>query len=197
MRIMVAAFGSGAMFSLVSGMDGPNLATNGITSGLFLTLVQGGLFKVKLAFRDVRIPPGPRLLILDRNRRSGSYSKAGHTITFGLTWNYSQCQMIFYSVRSFDIVLKLFKLWRQTQENSIFFYSTADAPPPPPLLAVKPSPGRETYGKKMEGVYQKLRNLDAYPKINEDFYCRTLSGGLITLISSTLMLFLFFSELST
>ncbi|KAJ6376267.1 hypothetical protein OIU77_001097 [Salix suchowensis] len=153
---MVAAFGSGAMFSLVSGMDGPNLATNGITSGLFLTLVQGGLFKYfSSALRDVRIPPGPRLLILDRNRR------------------------------------------RQTQENSIFFYSMADAPPPPPLLAIKPSPGRETYGKKMEGVYQKLRNLDAYPKINEDFYCRTLSGGLITLISSTLMLFLFFSELST
>uniref|UniRef100_A0A6N2MKA1 Endoplasmic reticulum vesicle transporter N-terminal domain-containing protein n=1 Tax=Salix viminalis TaxID=40686 RepID=A0A6N2MKA1_SALVM len=48
----------------------------------------------------------------------------------------------------------------------------------------------------MEGVYQKLRNLDAYPKINEDFYSRTLSGGLITLISSTLMLFLFFSEFS-
>ncbi|KAG5233611.1 mitochondrial import inner membrane translocase Tim17/Tim22/Tim23 family protein [Salix suchowensis] len=88
---MVAAFGSGAMFSLVSGMDGPNLATNGITSGLFLTLVQGGLFKnyeknfkkglltdnlllpllTDSALRDVRIPPGPRLLILDRNRRIG------------------------------------------------------------------------------------------------------------------------------
>ncbi|KAJ6732595.1 ENDOPLASMIC RETICULUM VESICLE TRANSPORTER [Salix purpurea] len=65
------------------------------------------------------------------------------------------------------------------------------------LSPVKPAPGRETYGKKMEGVYQKLRNLDAYPKINEDFYSRTLSGGLITLISSTLMLFLFFSEFST
>uniref|UniRef100_A0A6M2EIT7 Endoplasmic reticulum vesicle transporter C-terminal domain-containing protein n=1 Tax=Populus davidiana TaxID=266767 RepID=A0A6M2EIT7_9ROSI len=48
----------------------------------------------------------------------------------------------------------------------------------------------------MEGIYQKLRNLDAYPKINEDFYSRTLSGGLITLISSILMLFLFFSEFS-
>eukprot|EP00258_Populus_trichocarpa_P033210 XP_024449229.1 endoplasmic reticulum-Golgi intermediate compartment protein 3 isoform X1 [Populus trichocarpa] len=48
----------------------------------------------------------------------------------------------------------------------------------------------------MEGIYQKLRNLDAYPKINEDFYSRTLSGGLITLISSIIMLFLFFSEFS-
>ena len=43
---MVAAFGSGAMFSLVSGMGGPNQAANVVTSGLFFALVQGGLFKV-------------------------------------------------------------------------------------------------------------------------------------------------------
>lgn len=43
---MVAAFGSGAMFSLVSGMGGPNQAANAVTSGLFFALVQGGLFKV-------------------------------------------------------------------------------------------------------------------------------------------------------
>ncbi|KAJ4832485.1 hypothetical protein Tsubulata_000030 [Turnera subulata] len=43
---MVAAFGSGALFSLVSGMGGPNPATNAITSGLFFALVQGGLFKL-------------------------------------------------------------------------------------------------------------------------------------------------------
>ncbi|XP_042480663.1 endoplasmic reticulum-Golgi intermediate compartment protein 3-like [Macadamia integrifolia] len=41
----------------------------------------------------------------------------------------------------------------------------------------------------------KLRNLDAYPKINEDFYIRTLSGGFITLVSSFIMLLLFLSEL--
>lgn len=41
----------------------------------------------------------------------------------------------------------------------------------------------------------KLRNLDAYPKINEDFYSRTLSGGVITLASSIVMFLLFFSEL--
>ncbi|XP_068658920.1 uncharacterized protein [Aristolochia californica] len=40
----------------------------------------------------------------------------------------------------------------------------------------------------------KLRNLDAYPKVNEDFYSRTLSGGLITVVSSIVMLFLFISE---
>ena len=43
---MVAAFGSGAMFSLVSGMGGPNQATNVITSGLFFALIQGGIFQV-------------------------------------------------------------------------------------------------------------------------------------------------------
>lgn len=43
---MAAAFGSGVMFSLVSGMGGPNQATNVITSGVFFALVQGGLFKV-------------------------------------------------------------------------------------------------------------------------------------------------------
>lgn len=113
---MVAAFGSGAMFSLVSGMGGPNQAANAVTSGLFFALVQGGLFKIgqkfsqpspeenyymktksmlsKLglqnyeknfkkglltdntlplltdsALRDVKIPPGPRLLILDHIQR--------------------------------------------------------------------------------------------------------------------------------
>ncbi|KAF8398095.1 hypothetical protein HHK36_017021 [Tetracentron sinense] len=45
-------------------------------------------------------------------------------------------------------------------------------------------------------ILNRLRNIDAYPKINEDFYSRTLSGGLITLFSSIVMLFLFFSELS-
>jgi hypothetical protein len=47
----------------------------------------------------------------------------------------------------------------------------------------------------MVGVMNRLRNLDAYPKINEDFYRRTLSGGVITLASSIVMLILFFSEL--
>ncbi|KAM1030475.1 hypothetical protein EV1_033968 [Malus domestica] len=45
------------------------------------------------------------------------------------------------------------------------------------------------------GILEKLRSLDAYPKINDDFFSRTLSGGIITLASSLLMLFLFFSEL--
>ncbi|KAK3031492.1 hypothetical protein RJ639_036006 [Escallonia herrerae] len=47
----------------------------------------------------------------------------------------------------------------------------------------------------MDKVFNKVRNLDAYPKINEDFFSRTLSGGIITLVSSIAMLLLFFSEL--
>ncbi|XP_019461840.1 PREDICTED: endoplasmic reticulum-Golgi intermediate compartment protein 3-like isoform X2 [Lupinus angustifolius] len=47
----------------------------------------------------------------------------------------------------------------------------------------------------MSGILNKLRNLDAYPKINDDFYSRTLSGGIITIVSSILMILLFFSEL--
>ncbi|KAJ3679591.1 hypothetical protein LUZ60_017602 [Juncus effusus] len=47
----------------------------------------------------------------------------------------------------------------------------------------------------MEGVLGKLRTLDVYPKINEDFYRRTLSGGIITLASSVVMILLFLSEL--
>lgn len=43
---MVAAFGSGALFSLVSGMAGPNPAANALTSGLFFAIVQGGIFQV-------------------------------------------------------------------------------------------------------------------------------------------------------
>jgi hypothetical protein len=48
----------------------------------------------------------------------------------------------------------------------------------------------------MDGVLNKLKNLDAYPKVNEDFFTRTFSGGVITVVSSLVMLCLFFSELS-
>ncbi|KAG6478216.1 hypothetical protein ZIOFF_061651 [Zingiber officinale] len=44
-------------------------------------------------------------------------------------------------------------------------------------------------------ILNKLRNLDAYPKINEDFYSRSLSGGFITIVSSVVMLLLFISEI--
>jgi hypothetical protein len=48
----------------------------------------------------------------------------------------------------------------------------------------------------MDGVFSKLKSLDAFPKVNDDFYQRTLSGGVITIISSIMMIALFFSELS-
>ncbi|XAR48570.1 hypothetical protein NMG60_11031436 [Bertholletia excelsa] len=47
----------------------------------------------------------------------------------------------------------------------------------------------------MDQIMSRIRSLDAYPKINEDFYSRTLSGGVITLTSSIVMLLLFLSEL--
>uniref|UniRef100_A0A3Q7FK03 SAM domain-containing protein n=2 Tax=Solanum lycopersicum TaxID=4081 RepID=A0A3Q7FK03_SOLLC len=119
---MAAAFGSGALFSLVSGMGGPNPVPNALTSGIFFALVQGGLFELGRKFsqppaedthyvrtrsllsslglqnyeknfkkglltdttlplltdsalRDVRIPPGPRLLILDHIQRDPELRK--------------------------------------------------------------------------------------------------------------------------
>ncbi|KAJ8554210.1 hypothetical protein K7X08_024888 [Anisodus acutangulus] len=119
---MAAAFGSGALFSLVSGMGGPNPVPNALTSGIFFALVQGGLFELGRKFsqppaedthyvrtrsllsslglqnyeknfkkglltdttlplltdsalRDVRIPPGPRLLILDCIQRDPELRK--------------------------------------------------------------------------------------------------------------------------
>ncbi|GJT30867.1 mitochondrial import inner membrane translocase subunit TIM22-like protein [Tanacetum coccineum] len=119
---MAAAFGSGAVFTLVSssgtGMAPPNLAANALSSGLLFALMQGGLFKLgekfskpptkeedvlytktrgmltslglhnyeknfksgfltdttlplltDSALRDVKIPPGPRLLIIDHIQR--------------------------------------------------------------------------------------------------------------------------------
>lgn len=47
---MLAAFGSGAVFSVVSGFGGPNLASNALSTGIFFALVQGGLFKVGQTF---------------------------------------------------------------------------------------------------------------------------------------------------
>ena len=46
----------------------------------------------------------------------------------------------------------------------------------------------------MDGVLGKLKNLDAYPKVNEDFFTRTFSGGVITIVSSIVMFCLFISE---
>lgn len=43
---MVAAFGSGAVFSAVSGVGGPNVLGNALMTGFFFSVVQGGLYKV-------------------------------------------------------------------------------------------------------------------------------------------------------
>ncbi|RWR93007.1 endoplasmic reticulum-Golgi intermediate compartment protein 3 [Cinnamomum micranthum f. kanehirae] len=48
----------------------------------------------------------------------------------------------------------------------------------------------------MDLMMRNLRKLDSYPKTNKDFYSRrTISGGIITLVSAILMLILFISEL--
>lgn len=47
----------------------------------------------------------------------------------------------------------------------------------------------------MGEAWDKLRRLDAFGKVNEDFFTRTLSGGIITVVSSLIMAILFFSEL--
>ncbi|KAH9606715.1 hypothetical protein KSS87_003779 [Heliosperma pusillum] len=119
---MIAAFGSGAAFSLVSGMAGPNQIPNMLSSGLFFALAQGGIYKLgekfskppvedlsysktkdmlmnlglqnyeknfkrgqlndqtlplltDSALRDVKIPPGPRLLILSHVQSDAEYSQ--------------------------------------------------------------------------------------------------------------------------
>jgi hypothetical protein len=39
-------------------------------------------------------------------------------------------------------------------------------------------------------AFNRLPQLDQYPKINEDFNSRTLLGGVITIVSSILMVLL-------
>lgn len=48
---MAAAFGSGALFSIVSGMGTPNPVTNAITTGLAFAVFQGGFFMVCTTYR--------------------------------------------------------------------------------------------------------------------------------------------------
>ncbi|XP_020250816.1 endoplasmic reticulum-Golgi intermediate compartment protein 3-like isoform X2 [Asparagus officinalis] len=45
------------------------------------------------------------------------------------------------------------------------------------------------------GVFNKFRSLDAYPKIDQDFYKRTRSGGLVTIFSLIVIAFLFLLEI--
>ena len=46
----------------------------------------------------------------------------------------------------------------------------------------------------MRSLLKSVKKLDAYPKVNEDFFTRTFSGGLITILSSIFMAILFISE---
>ena len=46
---MIAAFGSGAAFSLVSGMAGTDPVMGAFSTGVVFALLQGGLFQVTLS----------------------------------------------------------------------------------------------------------------------------------------------------
>jgi hypothetical protein len=48
----------------------------------------------------------------------------------------------------------------------------------------------------MSTFWEKLRDLDAYPKPLEDFRIKTFGGGAVTILSSVIMCLLFVSELS-
>lgn len=50
----------------------------------------------------------------------------------------------------------------------------------------------------MDGLFSNLKNLDAYSKVNENFYKRTLAGGggIITIVLFIIMPILFISEIS-
>jgi endoplasmic reticulum-Golgi intermediate compartment protein 3 len=61
---------------------------------------------------------------------------------------------------------------------------------------VLPSGGGGAERERMEAFLHRLKRLDAYPKVNEDFYKRTLSGGVVTVVAAVLMMLLFISETS-
>lgn len=62
------------------------------------------------------------------------------------------------------------------------------------MAAASASAGPVDEPGKMAAVLNKLKALDAYPKINEDFFTKTMSGGVITIVSSVVMVLLFLSE---
>jgi len=48
----------------------------------------------------------------------------------------------------------------------------------------------------MSNLFQSLKSFDAYPKLNDEFKVKTFGGAIISLVSISLILVLFFSELS-
>ena len=46
-----------------------------------------------------------------------------------------------------------------------------------------------------DGFMRSLQRFDAFPKVNEDFFQRTLSGGVITLVATIVVAVLFVSQL--
>ncbi|MED6217229.1 hypothetical protein PIB30_015789 [Stylosanthes scabra] len=48
----------------------------------------------------------------------------------------------------------------------------------------------------MNKLFNRFRNLDAHPKVYDEFHNRTVTGGVITVVSTVIMVFLFISEMS-
>ena len=46
-----------------------------------------------------------------------------------------------------------------------------------------------------DGFMRSLQRFDAFPKVNEDFFQRTLSGGVITVVATVVVAVLFVSQL--
>ncbi|KAK9151850.1 hypothetical protein Syun_010159 [Stephania yunnanensis] len=93
---MVAAFGSGAMFSLVSGMGGPNQAANAVTSGLFFALVQGGLFKVIVQIYSIsNLSPQLYFKFSNYNHRTPTWHIK--TVKLGQKFSQPPAEDIYYS----------------------------------------------------------------------------------------------------
>ncbi|CAN0922817.1 Chloroplastic import inner membrane translocase subunit HP30-2 [Linum grandiflorum] len=61
---MVAAFGSGVLFTLVSGTGGignPNPAVNALSSGVFFAAMQGGIYQIGQKFSEYQSQSQPQL----------------------------------------------------------------------------------------------------------------------------------------
>ena len=83
----------------------------------------------------------------------------------------------------------------ESQPDAAAELVTAEAEVPKTPAMQTTSSSQHGAGSGGGGLLGKLRVLDAYPKINEDFFTKTLSGGIITIVSSVVMVLLFLSEL--
>jgi hypothetical protein len=75
---MAAAFGSGALFSIVSGMGTPNPVANAITTGVGFAVFQGGFFMVRIWGLGMSIADGVDLLLIKSCRCCCCFLRVGN-----------------------------------------------------------------------------------------------------------------------